>query len=104
MDLQQLTNRLADISQVTKAKTNKFDKNKIYSIILAEYGYEAFKDLKSNSMTAEDLVLLLKSAHVKRLKSRSDMAAATRIASADKKVYERIIKDMDKEITNIWKK
>lgn len=101
MDPQEITNRLNRLSQLTGGdkpdKKKPIDIDRQLAVLASYYGYDAWLDAKTDKMTMRDFNLLIEEARRKHSEDMIRLAQAIRIGNADKKDYDRLMKQLTKE-------
>lgn len=98
-DLVKLQNSLASLSKLTKAKqkSKKLSKEDIMSLVMYHYGYQTAEAIVQNKISAKMLLSMMEYIRTKRLQDVVDSTIAARVAQTDKKTYEKIMKQWQKE-------
>lgn len=98
-NLQSLSKSLQELEALAgdKKKAKRFTKSQILSLIARHYGYQAYLDAVDNKMTGKTMLALLDQIRRDRMNRVIELATADRVAQADKKDFQKIIKQWSKE-------
>lgn len=101
-DLSKLASGLGRLEALTggnkKKASKRYSREQILSILATEYGYQAYVDARDNKMMAKDLLALLDQVKKNRYNKMIDLAYATRLSQAEKRDFDKIIKQWNKEV------
>lgn len=95
--LEDLAKGLKELEAQQKTKVRKRPtKREILAFLAVEVGYDFYKDCLENEATYKDLVAIHKAVAKKQYRDIIAMTTAMRVAQAEKKDYQKIMKKWQK--------